>query len=364
MKFLNRCTLLPNDKKLLNDINSAANRLFAKLEDFDINTTEISDYNKVYFGGKSKQLIRELQKYSYILSWSLFKSDMVQNDFVFLDYGGGSGMLSLLAKEFGVTVVYNDIYDVSCKDAKTIGKLIGNQADYYVEGDIDNVIEFLDNKSIQLNAIASYDVIEHIYDIDEFLCKLKHLSNNKLTIFMSSGANVYNPLIKRSLMKIQLETEYRDREIKYGHKERDCSKAYFDVRKNIIQSVLEKINRKLSEKEINQLARATRGKIESDIKICVHNYLETLKIPNEPDHPTNTCDPYTGNWAEHLLDQHHLIKVLSSTNLKASILSGYYGYNENYIKNIISKFLNFGIRVFKKQGIRIAPFYSIYGKFE
>ena len=364
MKLMYSYALLPNDEKLLDDVNSAAKRLFIKLKDFDVKTTTISDYNKNYFGNKLSNLVHELQKCSYILSWSLFKSDINQNDFVFLDYGGGSGMLSLLAKEFGVTVIYNDIYDVSCKDAKTIGKLIGNQADYYIEGDIDNVIEFMEKKSIQFNSIASYDVIEHIYDIDEFLHKLNHLSNNQLTIFMSSGANIYNPLTKRMLMKSQLEIEYRDREIKYGHKERDCTKAYFDVRKNIIQSDLEKINEKLSEKEINQLARATRGKIESDIKICVHNYLKTREFPNEPNHPTNTCDPYTGNWAEHLLDQRHLIKLLSSTNFKGDILSGYYGYNKNSIKNIISKFLNFCIRVFKKQGIRIAPFYTVCGKFE
>ncbi|MBA7485996.1 hypothetical protein ES707_21548 [subsurface metagenome] len=65
----------------------------------------------------------------------------------FLDYGSGSGMLYLLAKQLGIgTVVYNDIYDVSCHDAKIIAKSIGNEADYYVQGNIDDVIIFFRKK--------------------------------------------------------------------------------------------------------------------------------------------------------------------------------------------------------------------------
>lgn len=362
MKFMYSYAFLPKNEKLLNDINSAADRLFNKLKDLDLKATNISDYNKVYFGGKLTNLISDLQKYSYILSWSLFESETTSKDFVFLDYGGGSGMLSLLAKELGLTVIYNDIYDVSCKDAETIGKLIGNQADYYIEGDFDTIIDFLEKNSMQCNAIASYDVIEHIYDIDEFFHKIKRLSNKHLTIFLSSGANICNPLIKKSLMKMQLEIEIRNREIKYGHKERDCAKAYLYVRKDIIQAYLQKINEKLSEKEIDQLARTTRGKIESDIKRCLHDYLNTRQLPEEPNHPTNTCDPYTGNWAEHLMNQQHLKNILSSADFRVNILSGYYGHSKNPIKNFGFKCLNLCITTFRKQGIRIAPFYTVYGK--
>lgn len=40
---------------------------------------------------------------------------------VFVDYGAGTGIMSLLAREMGFgAVLYVDIYDVSCRDAELI----------------------------------------------------------------------------------------------------------------------------------------------------------------------------------------------------------------------------------------------------
>lgn len=133
-KFCN----LPDDKQIINMVNEAADRLYYKLEAIEIESLGISDYNKKYFGYLLKNLRSNLQKYAYILVWSITKMDIPLNKFVFLDYGGGSGMLSLLAKECNIgTVIYNDIYHISARDAESIGKSIGNQADYYIPGDID-----------------------------------------------------------------------------------------------------------------------------------------------------------------------------------------------------------------------------------
>jgi hypothetical protein len=281
------------------------------------------------------------------------------NKFVFLDYGGGSGILSLLAKEFKIgTVIYNDIYDVSCKDAKVIGESIGNQADYYVQGDINDVINFLRKNSISCNAIASYNVIEHIYDIKGFLKKLHALSDEMLSVVMTTEANIFNPLIRKSIMKKQIEKEYKDREKKWGHKERDCLKAYLKVREEMILKYAPDLNKK----EIEYLAKATRGMIEADIKKCVNEYLETGLFPKEPSHPTNTCDPYTGNWEERLMDPYQLKDILSKTGFRAEVLSGCYGRAENIIKRILAIFLDLTVYIFKKQGIRIAPFFTVYGQ--
>ena len=62
---------------------------------------------------KLANLTSNLQLYSYILELALNQPDVSINEFTFLDYGSGSGILCLLAKELGIgTVVYNDIYDV------------------------------------------------------------------------------------------------------------------------------------------------------------------------------------------------------------------------------------------------------------
>ena len=304
--------------------------------------------------------LSSLQKYSYILSWST-ASGVSLNKFVFLDYGGGAGILSLLAKELKIgTVIYNDIYPISCKDAKVIGELVGNQADYYVPGDIDTVIDFLRTNAIACNSVVSNNVIEHIYDIEGFLKKLCLLSDTSLNVVMASDGSIFNPLIRKSSTKKQLEAEYKDCQKEWGHKERDCLRAYLKVRQKMILNY----SRDLTQEEVDRLARSTRGMIQADIKKSVDEYLKTGEFPREPVHPTNTCDPYTGNWEEHLMNPYHLKTVLSKVGFKARVLSGYYGHPKNVAKRMLANFLNLAIRIFRKQGIRIAPFFMIYGRKE
>ena len=362
MKFLANSRLL-SDRKLMFNINSAANRLFDKLNYLNLRKLDISNYNKRYFGDKLRNLQKVLQLYSYILALSLKKSKIPLSNFVFLDYGGGSGILSLLAKELGVgTVIYNDIYNVSCHDAEVIAGLIGNKADYYVHGDIDDVLGFLKINNLDCNAVGSYDVIEHIYDIKYYFRKIVLLSKSSLKICLSSGANTFNPLIRRKIIKKQLEAESVDRERIWGHKERDCLKSYLKIRKEMICDYLQILNKQLSEKKISQLAMKTRGLIRADIKKYIDEYLKKETYPPVLGHPTNTCDPYTGNWAENLMDPYYLATILKTLGFQVKVLNGFYGTSKNAVKTILGKVLNIIIKINKKQGIRFAPFYTLYAE--
>lgn len=359
MNFFFNGAILPKEIELMNDINEAATRLHSKLKQLDINSLDISDYNKRYLGNHIINIISTLHKYSYILSWSVADTDVPLERFVLVDHGGGSGILSLLAKEFGIgTVIYNDIYDISCRDAKIVGLAIENEANYYVHGDIDAVADFLRAKSLYITAIASYDVIEHIYDIEGFLTDLSSLSRRPFSVVMASGANSFNPIKRKRFMHQHVEIEYKDHEKKWGHKERDCLQAYFNARKDIISTHAPS----LSDTEIDCIARATRGLIKPEIEDCVDEYLITGKISREPDHPTNTCDPYTGNWAEHLMDIDHLSKILVAAGFEVDIMSGYYGNSNNILKRLIGSILNFIISLLKNKGLIFAPFFIIYAK--
>ena len=315
MRYMFKFCNLPDDKSTIKIVNEAADRLYYKLEGIDVKTLDISDYNKRYFGSLLKNLRSNLQKYAYILIWSIAKTDISLDKFVFLDYGGGSGMLSLLAKECNIgTVIYNDIYDVSARDAESIGKSVGNRADYYIPGNIGEVIDFLKEKSINCNAIANYDVIEHIYDIEEFLKKMSLISDSNLRVFFSSGANPYNPLIKRKIVKNHYICEFLDREQFVGRKERDPLKSYLGIRNEIIKS----LHPDLSDDKVEYLGAVTRGMNENDIKKAVNEYLSsgTVSLKQKyPKYPSNTCDPYTGNWAEHLMDIYQLRNILLNENL-------------------------------------------------
>ncbi|AKB51647.1 hypothetical protein MSBRW_2394 [Methanosarcina barkeri str. Wiesmoor] len=361
MEYMFKFCNLPDDKSTIKVVNEAASRLHYKLKGMNLETLDISDYNKKYFGSLLGNLHSNLQRYAYILVWSITKIDVPLNKLVFLDYGGGSGMLSLLAKECNIgTVIYNDIYDVSARDAELIGKAIGEQADYYIPGDIDEVIDFLKNNSINCNVIANYDVIEHIYDIEEFLKKISLISNNNLRVFFSSGANPYNPFIKRKLTKYHQMCELVDREQVFGDKERDLLEAYSKIRTKLIKS----LNPNLSEDQVAYLVTATRGMVESDIQKAVNEFSASGSITLKqkyPQYPTNTCDPYTGNWAEHLMDIYQLRNILQSENFQADIWRGYYGDSNTLLKCLAARSLNFLIKNSGRYGLVLSPFFTLCG---
>lgn len=346
---------------LKNAINKALERLFSKLMLYDSSKVDVSEYIMRYFGKKIKNIntiTASLKCYSFILYYAILPIKKEMKDIVFMDYGGGHGMLSLLAKELGIgTVIYNDIYEISCIDAKKIAQSLDLEANFYIPGDIDDVISFLKKENISCDAVGNYDVIEHIYNIEEFLNKLKDLSDNTLSIFMGSGANTLNPRIRKILMKQHMSFEYSDREYKFGRKPTDETRSLFEVRREIIiQSAPE-----LSQLEIDLLSKLTRGLLYDAIQAAVHTYLEKKILPSKPIHPTNTCDPYTGNWFEHLMNPSDLTSILKKNGFESKVVAGYYSTNGNFLKRIIGKQLNFFINRLGKNGLYISPFYVISG---
>ena len=265
----------------------------------------------------------------------------------------------MFAKEYGInTVIYNDIYKTSCRDARIIARTLGNEAEYYVHGDIDTLINFVKTESLYSTALVSYDVIEHIYNLEAFLTNLKDLSPSPFVAVMASGANPMNPVKRRHLMRHHMNREYKNQEEKWGHKERDSLKAYFNTRKEIISDYAPI----LSNAEKYQLALVTRGLIEPEIKNCVEEYLKSGKVDRRPDHPTNTCDPYTGNWAERLIDINHMRRVLWDAGFEVSVISGYYGGSNSILKRFVGNILNILISMHRANGLIFAPFFVIHAK--
>jgi len=355
--FYNSVNTLNNNPSLLNEINLAAERLHKKFLKLNIGKSSISEYNQKYLSDQLDNPVGTLQRYTHLLALSLDKDYLSPLDkFVFVDYGGGSGILALLAKELGIgRVIYNDIYDVSCNDMKVLSRNMNINIDDYVCGDIDELISYFKKKQILINAISSHDVIEHIYDVEDYLKKLRLVSNTSFRIVFSSTANSQNPLIERKLKKIHKRCEYRDRYKVKGHKKRDSLKNYFDLRKEIIKNYSDF----LTEEVIDNIAVITRGLRKQDIEKCVDEYIKSGKIHYKSDHPTNTCDPITGNWAEHIMSTNYLKKILQDEGFFVRILSGYWQYSDHRIKLIIKNILNMCIKLLGGKGLFIAPAYII-----
>ncbi|MBK8081612.1 MAG: hypothetical protein IPK25_15860 [Saprospiraceae bacterium] len=171
-----------NNNQLQKHLNFAASSLYKKLLKLDLTSLHLSDYNQRYLRSKISKLESTLSLYSKLLFLSLKNSQFSLKTSVLVDYGGGSGVMSLLAAELGVgTVIYNDIYDVSCKDIEILSKY-------------------------------------------------------------ASGANIENPFYVRSVTKQQIKAEYETREKIWGHKERDSLLAFFEIRKQIISAYAPDLN--------------------------------------------------------------------------------------------------------------------------
>lgn len=349
---------LPRNRRLVEDISEAQDRLFDKLTRLDADGIDLSDYNRGYLKRYQAKLRSNLQKFGYILAWALSTNTKPLGDTVLLEYGGGLGILSLLAAEAGVgTVIYNDIYDVSCVDAETIAVLTKNHAQHYICGDLKDIKSFLREQSLSCDAVVCSDVIEHVYDIDEFLADLQRLSNGPLAVAMSTHANPLNPVLRRALAKKQIEVELEDRTYNRDHKKRDSLESYLSLRKKIIRNCASTLN----DDEVDRLAAATRGMIDTDIRKAVLIYAETKIMPRTPDHPTNTCDPRTGNWADRLLHPAQLSESFGEAGFDVDILSGYYGTPDGFAKRLIAPLLDTAIRVFRRQGLRLAPYFVLRG---
>jgi len=362
MRFQCPFARLPRNRAVLSEVDAAAGRLYDKLADIEPTRLNISEYNQRYLRNQVQKLRGVIERCAFLLSWSLADNARPLEDFVFVDYGGGTGILAMLAKEFGIgKVLYSDIYDVSCRDAAVLAECVGLRAEHYVEGSIEELIRFSHDHHYSVDALACFGVIEHIYDIDDYLAKLGRLSNGGMTAVLASAANKHNPVSKWVFSRHHKRAEYQDRKRKWGQKERDHVEAFFTLRCKIISEHAPS----LPDSEVSRLATATRGLIQDEIRACVDRYLESAELPKAPEHPTNTCDPYTGNWAERLMDTRELQTTLVRAGFAARVLSGYcWDFESSRIKSLAGSVLNLAIRMFGRQGLRLAPFYVLYARKE
>jgi hypothetical protein len=333
-------------------IESAKARLRKRLVSLDVSTVGLSEYNQRYLRSKIADIDTALHIYGNLLRLAFHRSEKTPEESTVVDYGGGSGVLSLLSKEFGVkTVVYIDIYDVSRQDATTLGKKIGLEIDHGLSGDVDALVEYAKRNSLSVDGLVSYDVLEHIYDITSHFQKLSSLPGNFRAVY-GSGANIKNRWYVKAVTKQHNDAEFRDREKKWGHKDRDALRAYFDLRKEIIGTYAPQ----LTAQQVEQLARETRGLIKGDIERCVDEFRSKGKHSYVPDHPTNTCDPLTGNWCEHLMDQDWLKRKVEEAGFRAQIKPGSYPVTGNAVKKLKKAGVNTLINLIGTSSLFVSPY--------
>ncbi len=334
--------------------------LYSTIKQTDFTTLSLSEYGLTYLQKHIDSLQYLFQMYAHITYHLKQESQKPFQEITLIDHGGGIGLLSLFCHTLGMKVIYNDVYHTIVKDAKNIAEILEVNYKAYIHGTIEDVIRFTTNNNYLVDAIVSSEVIEHIYDIDTFFKHLKDIPSKQLCFVFSTSANPLNPIRKQKLMHMQRDAERKDSQYTFGHKEKDSLQSFLSIREQIIR---EHYN-ELPQKTIQNLAKKTRGLREDAIIQAVTHFIKTGTYPKEPEHRSNTCDPYTGNWVERLFNPYKLQQQLQKEGFQANVINGYYGYNqkESPSKRTFKKIANQLIFKLKSKGIYLTHYWMLVGK--
>lgn len=334
-------------------LNEGATRLFAAISALNVQSSPLSPYSKRYFADYQKKLFYSLECGVYILAKAAVSVGKPLNQIALLDHGAGLGMICLLARASGFgKVVYSDVYDVSCKDAEWIGSALNLKADAYLCGQTHEVYAQVENAGLSPDVVTSRNVVEHIYDLGDFFVQTARLSAKELSLIVATTANPANLLVDQYTQRIQRQAENKGSSGKWS-KERDVALSFRTIREGMIREVFPSI----SASSVEALAKATRGMWKPYILEAVQEFNRTGVMPKPPHHPTNTCDPLTGNRTEHLMPAEDYLEIAHRSGWKGQVYAGF--YNTRYSKaifNLLARLANTLIRITGFRRLGLAPF--------
>ena len=277
-------------------LSDAAVRLEKRLKPIAPRLKEIgmSPYSQRYMDtvfGTPFRRNYNLTKYAHILSNALEKFDPAAlSGVTFVDYGGGHGVLSLLARELGVgQVIHSDIFPTSSRDAQLLVNETGLRSGLFFVGDTDDFARQMGFFQQEADVIANYDVLEHVYSFRTYFADLAAVTKPGGRWYMGSGANLYNDRLREHLLEVHAANE--------GDAESENEACYHRVR---AKRIAETYPRLLPE-EVAALAVATRGWRGPDIDRAVDIYLSSGRMVSFEPPLNNTSDPRNGNWNENMV---------------------------------------------------------------
>ena len=287
--------------------------LTERLKAIDYNKLPISDYNKRYIGNLKPALSYFMHIYADCLQRGLQAIQTPISDVTLIDYGGGTGFLSILAKSIGIG------------------------PDTILHGDSDVLADWCARNKVSPQLLIATDLIEHVYDLSLFFKDLIHI-NDSMYLLFTTASTPFNPYVQQRLHKMMIGCESGSLE----------SPNYYTLREQFIT----KLCPAFSPKEVETWARQTRGLTYPDIQKAI----EKKSLPS-PEDPYNTCDPATGNWAERILPIQTYEDLLAPYQFKLKVEKGFYNADRsNPVLSLICKGINALIRNSGSFGFLLAPF--------
>lgn len=253
-----------------------------------------------------------------------------------VDYGGGHGLLSVVAKQLGWhQVVYIDIDTQAVTTASALADAVGLGPDVMLTGDSETLKRWMLEQGENPDAVAGMDVIEHVYCLDDLFCNLLTLPHAAPQLVFTTASNPYNRLLCHKLRRCMRDDETGTAE----------QPNFFTLRYDYIRSCFPE----MTHKEASRWATQTRGLIYEDIRRAVEH-----DSPNLLADPYNTCDPRTGSWTERILPIADYEALLQPYGYELQVLSGWHNAHQGGIKGAMARFLN------RKQHLGYAPFIVLH----
>jgi len=304
-------------------IEEKAQLLYKKIFDLPVKDLGFADFPlQYYITCHDKRKFFSVQTAAEILYRSIKHKGKAVEELVVMDYGAGLGSLFLLAKMIGCKkVVYNDIMEDMTDAATKVAAYLNIPIDIFITGDHRTTLQELKEQGIDCDIILSRNVVEHIYDLDDFYRQTSVYQPNAL-IYFSTTANYHNPAMQWHHKRIHSRFEAE----------------YLPKRRKMIRTLMPQID----DTQLEQLAHATRGLAMQDFTEAVENFKRKGVLPDPNIHYTNTCDPETGLWQEHIIKIADYKRIIESKGYKLSVLPAFWDtHYSSAWKSLIGKTMNF-----------------------
>jgi len=295
-----------------------------------------------------------LKIYTAVLEEVLANSKFGMDKIVLMDYGCGNGVLGLFAKHCGFSkVLFCDLDSYFIAATDHLSQQLNIMHDGLLCGDVSTVRwRFFDQG---INALVGTDVIEHIYDLNEFFRILKLLDNFMVTV-MTTSSNPENPFIERRLRALHKRDEWKglspEKAALTGELPHESFRA---IREKMIRRSIPAA----SDKIVKMLVKVTRGMDKKDLLTYLEIYQVNKRMPPPLTDHTNTCNPLTSSWTERILSLREYQNIYNTQGYVVSFKPGFYDINKKGWKRQAALLMNRLIPVF---GMKIALFFMLTGK--
>jgi len=273
-----------------------------------------------------------------------------------IDHGAGLGFFSFLVKRLGMQCICHDISTEYIEGIKIIGKELYSLPDHFVTGDTDILIKYFQINSLEPDGLGSRNVIEHIPDYKQFFNELNLLSKPGFAAVITTSANMHNPLVKKIHLKIHDQFENVGILTDMDNPILNTSNCGMKMRSELIRKHVPE----LDEKTNQILTKLNRGFVKQEIIDRVNNYLLTGQFPAPHPDPSNTRDPITGAWVERLVAYTDYKKAAESSSFQFEVIPGFYNTHYKFtIKNVVSRLLNFILKINSPWSVNLSPFLAM-----